>query len=315
VDVPEKPVPLQEKPETASIRVFQGFSISHVTESIRRSAVCCQTALVAHLPPADANGSTSWSDFGLIAVTKVCFHRQQSNPIPTKAQTMSDKILIIDDEETTVQLITILLERRGFDVIKAHSAEEGLRKAYRYQPDLVLLDIMMPDMDGWEVCRRLREMSDMPIIFLTARGETKDIVRGLEMGADDHIAKPYDNEELVSRIRARLRRSPKPAVSEEVVFNGGDFRINFMNREVRVHNEVKHLTPKEFSLLGVLVRNAGRVVPRQELVTEAWGDEYADAIDSLKLYIHYLRQKIERDPERPHYILTSRGVGYRFASS
>jgi DNA-binding response OmpR family regulator len=228
---------------------------------------------------------------------------------------MSDKILIIDDEETTVQLITILLERRGFDVIKAHSAEEGLRKAYRYQPDLVLLDIMMPDMDGWEVCRRLREMSDMPIIFLTARGETKDIVRGLEMGADDHIAKPYDNEELVSRIRARLRRSPKPAVSEEVVFNGGDFRINFMNREVRVHNEVKHLTPKEFSLLGVLVRNAGRVVPRQELVTEAWGDEYADAIDSLKLYIHYLRQKIERDPERPHYILTSRGVGYRFASS
>jgi len=227
---------------------------------------------------------------------------------------MSEKVLIIDDEETTVQLISILLERRNFEVIKAHTAEEGLRKAYRYQPDLVLLDIMMPDMDGWEVCKRLREMSDVPIIFLTARGETKDIVRGLEMGADDHIAKPYDNEELVSRIRARLRRSPKPAMAEEMMFNGGEFRINFMNREVRVRNEVKHLTPKEFSLLGVLVRNAGRVVPRGELVTEAWGDEYADAIDSLKLYIHYLRQKIEREPDNPDYILTSRGVGYRFTN-
>ena len=227
---------------------------------------------------------------------------------------MAEKILVIDDEDTTVQLITLLLERRGFEVIKAYSAEEGLRKAYRYQPDLVLLDIMMPDMDGWEVCRRLRDMSDVPIIFLTARTEGPDIVRGLEMGADDYVTKPYDNDELVARVRAHLRRSPKPNMSEELSFNGGDFRINFMNREVRVRNELKHLTPKEFNLLGVLVRNAGRVVPRNELVTEAWGEEYSDAIDSLKLYIHYLRQKLEADPERPEYILTSRGVGYRFTN-
>lgn len=227
---------------------------------------------------------------------------------------MSEKILVIDDEDTTVQLISILLERRGFEVIKAYSAEDGLRKAYRHQPDLVLLDIMMPDMDGWEVCKRLREMSDVPIIFLTARGDVKDMVRGLEMGADDYMPKPYDNDELVARIRAHLRRSPKPNMSEELIFNGGEFRINFMNREVRVRNELKHLTPKEFNLLGVLVRQAGRVVPRTELVTEAWGDEYADAIDSLKLYIHYLRQKLERDAEHPDYILTSRGVGYRFAN-
>jgi DNA-binding response OmpR family regulator len=227
---------------------------------------------------------------------------------------MSEKILIIDDEETTVQLISILLERRGFEVIKAYSAEDGMRKAYRHQPDLVLLDIMMPDMDGWEVCKRLREMSDVPIIFLTARGDVKDVVRGLEMGADDYVPKPYDNDELVARIRAHLRRAPKPNMSEELVFNGGEFRINFMNREVRVRNELKHLTPKEFNLLGVLVRNAGRVVPRTELVTEAWGEEYGDAIDSLKLYIHYLRQKLERDAEHPDYILTSRGVGYRFAN-
>lgn len=227
---------------------------------------------------------------------------------------MTEKILIIDDEETTVQLISLLLERRGFEAIKAYSAEDGLRKAYRFQPDLVLLDIMMPDMDGWEVCRRLRDMSDVPIIFLTALGEVRDIVRGLEMGADDYIPKPFNNDELIARIKAHLRRAPKSGMSEELVFNEGEFRINFMNREVRVRSEVKHLTPKEFSLLSVLVRNAGRVVPRGELVVEAWGEEYGDAIDSLKLYIHYLRQKLERDPDRPDYILTSRGVGYRFAS-
>lgn len=227
---------------------------------------------------------------------------------------MSEKVLVIDDEETTVQLIGMLLERRGFEVIKAYRAEEGLRKAYRHQPDLVLLDIMMPDMDGWEVCKRLREMSDVPIIFLTARGEVKDVVRGLEMGADDYVVKPYDNDELVARVRAHLRRSPRPNTSEELVFDNGEFRINFLNREVYVRNEIRHLTPKEFNLLGVLVRNAGRVVTRHELVTQAWGEEYGDAIDSLKLYVHYLRQKLEVNPEQPDYILTSRGVGYRFVS-
>lgn len=227
---------------------------------------------------------------------------------------MAEKILVIDDEEPTVQLIGMLLERRGFEVIKAYRAEEGLRKAYRHQPDLVLLDIMMPDMDGWEVCKRMREMSDVPIIFLTARGEVRDVVRGLEMGADDYVIKPYDNDELVARVKAHLRRSPRPNMSEELVFNGGEFRINFMNREVYVRNEIKHLTPKEFNLLGVLVRNAGRVVTRTDLVSQAWGEEYSDAIDSLKLYIHYLRQKLESNPQQPDYILTSRGVGYRFAN-
>jgi DNA-binding response OmpR family regulator len=227
---------------------------------------------------------------------------------------MAEKILIIDDEEATVNLIGMLLERREFEVIKAYRAEEGLRKAYKYQPDLILLDIMMPDMDGWEVCQRLREMSDVPIVFLSARGETKDVVRGLNMGADDYVVKPYDNDELVARIKAHLRRSPRPDMSDELIFDNGNFRINFMNREVHVHNEIKHLTPKEFNLLGVLVRNAGRVVTRTELITQAWGEEYADAIDSLKLYVHYLRQKIEKNPAQPDYILTSRGVGYRFVN-
>ena len=227
---------------------------------------------------------------------------------------MAEKILVIDDEEPTVQLIAMLLERRGFEVIKAYRAEEGLRKAYRHQPELVLLDIMMPDMDGWDVCKRLREMSDVPIIFLTARSDVKDVVKGLEMGADDYVVKPYDNDELVARVRAHLRRSPRPNMSEELIFNNGDFRINFMNREVWVNNELKHLTPKEFNLLAILVRNAGRVVTRTELVTQAWGEEYGDAIDSLKLYVHYLRQKLEINAQQPEYILTSRGVGYRFVN-
>jgi two-component system KDP operon response regulator KdpE len=227
---------------------------------------------------------------------------------------MPEKILVIDDEEATVQLISMLLEKRGFETIKAMRAEDGLRKAYRHQPDLVLLDIMMPDMDGWEICKRLREMSDVPIVFLTARSDVKDVVRGLEMGADDYVTKPYDNDELVARVRAHLRRSPRPNMSEELVFDDGDFRINFMNREVWVRNEIRHLTPKEFNLLAVLVRSAGRVVTRTELVTQAWGEEYGDAIDSLKLYIHYLRQKLEVNPTQPEYIITSRGVGYRFVN-
>lgn len=227
---------------------------------------------------------------------------------------MTQKILVIDDENVTVQVISLLLEKNGFEVIKAFRAEEGLRKAYRTHPDLVLLDVMMPGMNGWEVCRRLRELSDVPIIFLTARTEVKDVVRGLEMGADDYVLKPYDNEELIARIKAHLRRSPSPSMSEELVFDGGKFRINFLNREVTVRDELVHLTPKEFKLLGVLVKNAGRVIGREELVKEAWGPEYADATDSLKLYVHYLRQKVEIDPENPDYILTSRGVGYRFAN-
>jgi DNA-binding response OmpR family regulator len=225
---------------------------------------------------------------------------------------MAERILVIDDEEMTVQLIAMLLERRGYEVIRAYRAEEGLRQAYRTHPDLILLDIMMPDMDGWEVCRRLRELSDVPVVFLTAKDDVRDVVKGLEMGADDYIVKPYDNDELVARIRAHLRRAPKPSVSEELVFDGGNFRINFISREVRVRGNPVHLTPKEFNLLGVLARNAGRVITRTELVKEAWGPEYSDAIDSLKLYIHYLRQKVEEDPQHPHYIMTSRGVGYRF---
>ena len=225
---------------------------------------------------------------------------------------MADKILIIDDEKPTVEMISMLLTRRGFEVYKAYCAQEGLRKAYSNQPDLVLLDVMLPDKDGWDICRQLREMSDMPIIFVSAKTDSDDVVKGLELGADAYVRKPFNEDELVAWIKAKLRRSPRTSLSEEIMFNHGDFRMNFMNREVWIRNSLKHLTPKEFNLLAVLVRNAGRVVTRTELVTEAWGEEYSDAIDSLKLYIHYLRQKLETNPQQPEYILTSRGVGYRF---
>ncbi|MCU0475853.1 MAG: response regulator transcription factor [Anaerolineae bacterium] len=225
---------------------------------------------------------------------------------------MSDTILVVDDEEPTVRLLEALLTKKGFEVVKATTGEDALRKAYRHQPDAVVLDVEIPGMDGWEICRRLREMSDVPIIFLSANAETNEVVRGLESGADDFIGKPFESEELVARIRAHLRRAPRAQAQEELIFNDGDFRVNFLKREVYVRDIQCHLTPKEFNLLGVLVRNAGRVVTRDELVRAAWGDEYGDAIDSLKLYIHYLRQKLEVDPDRPIYIITSRGVGYRF---
>jgi two-component system KDP operon response regulator KdpE len=225
---------------------------------------------------------------------------------------VSDTILVVDDDEPMLRMMEALLVKKGFEVVKASSGEEGLRKAYRYQPDAVLLDVHMPGMDGWEICRRLREMSDVPILFVSVFTDTTDVVRGLESGADDFIGKPFDGDELVARIRAHLRRAPRTQAQEELVFDDGDFRVNFLNREVFVRDTIRHLTPKEFNLLGILVRNAGRVVTRDELVKLAWGEEYGDAIDSLKLYIHYLRQKLEVDPDHPTYIVTSRGVGYRF---
>ena len=226
---------------------------------------------------------------------------------------MAQKILIIDAEKPSASLVSSLLRRAGFDVIEADGAQLGLRQAYANQPDLVLLDAILPDRDGWEVCRQLRDMSDVPIIFLSALHEKNHIIHGLELGADDFVSKPFDEGELIARIRARLRRSPGSLLSEELIFNQGAFRINFMNREVWIRKSPKHLTPKEFNLLAVLARNAGRVVTRRDLVTEAWGEEYSDATDSLKLYIHYLRQKLEVNPQQPEYILTARGVGYRFA--
>ena len=222
------------------------------------------------------------------------------------------KILIIDGEQPTVDVIASSLRQLGYEVYHALSGRKGLRIAYQQQPDLVMLDAVLPDRDGWAVCRQLRDLADVPIIFVSARTNKEDVIRGLELGADDYVTKPFDSDVLLARIKTCLRRSPKARQIEEMAFDNGNFRINFLNRQVWIRNAVTHLTPKEFNLLAVLVRNAGRDLTRADLVTEAWGEEYRDSVDSLKLYIHYLRQKLELNPQQPAYILTSRGVGYRF---
>ena len=227
---------------------------------------------------------------------------------------MAPKILVIDDDENTLWLVSTLLQHNEFDVVKSASATEGLDIARDQQPDLILLDVMMPDMDGWEVCRRLRETSAVPVIFITAKSSVKDVVKGLEIGGDDYVVKPFDNHELLARIRTQLRRGTTQRGEDELSFADGGLHINFLTREVMVYGQPVELTPKEFTLLSVLARNAGRVLTRSELITQTWGPEYGEANESLKLYIHYLRKKIERDPNNPEFILTSRGVGYRFAN-
>jgi len=225
---------------------------------------------------------------------------------------MTHKILVIDDDDNTLWLVSALLQHQGYEVLKTPSPLEGLKMAKDQKPDLVLLDVMMPEMDGWEVCRRLREFSEIPILFITAKTAIKDVVRGLEIGGDDYVVKPFDNRELIARVKAHLRRGKDSRNVEELSFGNGDLHINFLTREVTVRGQLVELTPKEFSLLSLLAQNAGRVLTRGELIAQAWGPEYGESNDSLKLYVHYLRKKIERNPARPDFILTSRGVGYRF---
>ena len=230
---------------------------------------------------------------------------------------MAERILVVDDDPLLFSLLEMTLTREGYTTSVVYSGRDALAALEAETYDLVFLDVMMADLNGFDVIRRLRaspEHADVPVIFLTGVEGPKNSAKGLNLGADDYVFKPFDFDDLEARIKARLRRVPKETVAEELVFDGGNFRINFISREVRVRGELVHLTPKEFSLLSVLARNAGRVIPRQDLVTEAWGPEYADMLESLKLYVHYLRQKIEQNPQRPKYILTSRGVGYRFAN-
>ena len=219
---------------------------------------------------------------------------------------MSEKILVIDDEETTVQLIAILMERRGYEVIKAFRADEGLRKAYSSQPDLVLLDIMMPDMDGWDVCRRLREMSDVPIIFLTARGEVRDVVRGLEMGADDYVIKPYDNDELVARVRVVLRRGQ----GSGILAGTNGFEHDPEGHRIRYRGHLLDLTRYEYGLLAALLQRPGAVLSRAQLMDRVWGDALESGDRTIDTHIKTLRAKLrvvapDEDPIRTH-----RGLGY-----
>lgn len=228
---------------------------------------------------------------------------------------MKETILIIDDDAALAKIVQINLEREGYRTVVASSGVEGLQKAYSNQPNLVILDIMMPGMDGWVTCRRLREISDVPIIMLTARGMEADVVKGLELGADDYIVKPFGTKVLLARIHALLRRTDASATKKPPIYSDGELTVDFVKRVVMVRSERVDLTPTEFKLLSNFVQNEGRVLPHSYLLTQVWGPEYVDEVNYLKLYVRYLRQKIEKDPSSPDYILTEWGVGYRFRES
>jgi two-component system KDP operon response regulator KdpE len=225
---------------------------------------------------------------------------------------LEEKILAIDDSADLLRILQVCLEREDYEVFTAGSGREGLQRTYSVQPDLVILDVMMPGMDGWEVLSRLREMSEVPIIMLTAKGREADIVRGLGLGADDYIVKPFGTAELIARVQALLRRNKTPAVQRRTRYQDNGLSIDLERHAVCVNGTPVDLTPTEFRLLSVLVQNAGKVVPHRSLLTQVWGEEYANEVHYLKLYIRYLRQKIEEAPSNPRYILTEWGVGYRF---
>ncbi len=224
---------------------------------------------------------------------------------------MTAKILLVDDDVALTKTIENTLAAAGYQPLVAYTAEDGLQRALNDHPDLILLDIMVPASGGWEVCRRVREQSDIPIIFLTALGNTENVVYGLEVGADDYIVKPFEDAELLARIKAHLRRT-QGNVAQRLTFGDDEIILDLHSRMVMVRGETLDLTPREYELLVVLATHAGRVVPSAELADRAWGMTDEAATENLKPYIHYLRKKLEVDSASPHWITTVRGVGYRF---
>ncbi len=226
---------------------------------------------------------------------------------------MQPKILVVDDDVTLIKSLEKILLTARYVPIVAYTAETGVKRLVSHKPDLVLLDVMIPAMGGWEACRQMRQVSDLPIIFLTALDHVDNVVKGLEMGADDYIVKPFEKAELLARIKAHLRRGSAPGQpGNEMSVCRGQLSINLAAHEVRLRGALLDLTPREFDLLVTLVRRAGQVVPTAELVKSAWGMLDPGASDNIKPYIHYLRKKLETDPATPRWIQTVRGVGYRF---
>jgi two-component system KDP operon response regulator KdpE len=222
-------------------------------------------------------------------------------------------ILVVDDEERMSRFIRLNLEHDGFQVLEANRGMQAINLIRERMPDLVLLDVMMPDLDGFEVLQLIRESYQLPVIMLTAKGEEDDKVRGLELGADDYVTKPFSPRELVSRVRAVLRRNDQGATSEDGVIDvDPHLKIDFGRREVWLDGNLVKLRPTEYRLLYHLVQNAGWVLTYDQILSKVWGYEYRDEPHYVRLYVNYLRQKLEEDPANPQYILTERGVGYRF---
>ena len=222
-------------------------------------------------------------------------------------------ILVVDDEARMRRFVQMNLDLEGYRVIEAENGLQAVNRVRDDLPDLVLMDVMMPEMDGFEALRLIRETSNVPVIMLTVKGDEDDRVRGLELGADDYVTKPFSPRELSSRIKAVLRRAEMPTPAGQSKIKVDDrFQIDFNRRQVIVDGEEIKLRPTEYRLLYHLVNNAGWTLPHETLLAKVWGHEYRDETHYLRLYITYLRQKIEEDPAHPKYILTERGLGYRF---
>lgn len=224
------------------------------------------------------------------------------------------RVLVVDDEPETVKYVSANLRARGYDVLAAQDGRTALKVFGESIVDLIILDIMMPGPDGFEVCRAIRQQSDVPIVMLSARGQEKDVVRALNLGADDYLTKPFGVEEMLARVRAVLRRTAQAPATPRPPLSVGDLEIDFAVRRVTVRGSQVRLTPTEYDLLAHLAVNAGRVLTHRALLQAVWGPEYGDETEYLWAYIRRLRRKIEPDPSNPRYILTQPGVGYSFAA-
>jgi two-component system KDP operon response regulator KdpE len=225
------------------------------------------------------------------------------------------RILVVDDEPDLIESVRLgfELQWREIELIESGTGEDALDRVEQDHPDIVLLDIGLPDIDGFEVLRRIRAFSDVPVVMLTARDDAMDKVKGLELGADDYITKPFNHLELMARVKAVLRRLSMPTpTSRAPSFQAGDLEVDFAAHEARLRGERLDLTPTEYKLLYHLVRNAGHVLQHETLLAKVWGREYVDEVDYLRVYVRRLRDKLGDDPERPRYIRTERGLGYRF---
>jgi two-component system, OmpR family, KDP operon response regulator KdpE len=227
------------------------------------------------------------------------------------------KIVVIDDEPDVIESVRLgfTLQWREVDVLGATAGEAGLDAVEQEHPDIVLLDIGLPDIDGFEVLRQIRAFSDVPVVMLTARDDSMDKVKGLELGADDYVTKPFNHLELMARVKAVLRRLEMPApASRAPSFAAGDLEVDFARQEARLKGKRLALTPTEYKLLYHLVRNAGHVLQHSTLLAKVWGREYIDEVDYIRVYIRRLRDKLGDDPDDPRYIRTERGLGYRFVA-
>jgi len=224
----------------------------------------------------------------------------------------SPLILVVEDEPQMRRFLRGSLGTHGYRVVEATRAEEGLAQAAAQNPDVILLDLGLPDLDGLEVTKRLREWTSLPVIVISARGQDEDKVRALDAGADDYLTKPFSVAELLARIRVALRHASRGASGqEESSFEVGDLRVDFARRQVFVCSKEVHLTPTEYKLLGLLARHAGRVLTHRQLLKEVWGPHYVERTEYLRVFVGQLRQKLEATPARPRYLMNEPGVGYR----